>query len=113
MVQGIALQERLVLTCAERGTTATEIVLAGRARQQQWNQLRANILQRPVLAMRDLEASLRGAALIGWAGLGAVDLGNVPEVWFSADRLEPSASWATIAHDLMTRFVLPGFQAGA
>ena len=48
------------------------------ARHARWNQLRANVLQRPVLAMRDVEASLRGAALIGWAGVGALDLKRLP-----------------------------------
>ena len=112
VLQGVALQERLVLTCAELTTQANEVVLAGGgARHMQWNQLRANVLQRPVMAMRDLEASLRGAALIGWAGLGALDLSNPPEQWFTADRMEPSPTWSRHAGELMDRFVLPPFQA--
>jgi xylulokinase len=106
VVQGIALQERLVLRCAENGIAATEVVLAGGgARHTPWNQLRANILQRPVLAMRDVEASLRGAALIGWAGTGVLDLKSPPEGWFAWDRLDPCPNWAGAAQDLMERFV--------
>lgn len=109
VAQGVALQERLVLSCAESGSAANEVVLAGGgARHMQWNQLRANILQRPVLAMRDLEASLRGAALIGWAGLGVLDLERPPEAWYAADRIDPSPTWASPARELMERFVLPG-----
>lgn len=108
VVQGIALQERLVLSCAERGVAAEDVVLAGGgARHMQWNRLRANILQRPVLAMRDVEASLRGAALIGWAGAGALDLSHLPEMWFAADRIDPCPAWTQPARDLMERFVLP------
>jgi xylulokinase len=111
VVQGIALQEQLVLSCAEQETPANEIVLAGGgARHKRWNQLRANVLQRPVEAMRDVEASLRGAALIAWAGVGALYLQQPPDVWFNSDRLDPSPSWASASRELAERFVLPGFQ---
>ncbi|HYO79909.1 MAG TPA: FGGY family carbohydrate kinase [Bryobacteraceae bacterium] len=108
VLQGIALQERLVLQCAELDWPAAEVVVAGgAARHQAWNQVRANILQRPLLAMRDLEASLRGAAMIGWAGMGAIDLKRLPACWFATDPLDPAPEWASFARDLMERFAQP------
>ena len=107
VVQGIAMQERLVLTCAESGVAADRVMLAGgAARHAGWNRVRANVLGCPVFAMRDLEASLRGAALIAWAGLGAVDLRTPPESWFAADRIDPDSQWAGPVTELMERFEL-------
>ncbi len=99
VLQGVALQERLVLECAEQGEPATEVVLSGgAARDLRWNRLRANILQRRILVMRDMEASLRGIALLAW---GARD--PAPG-WFAADELLPDPACAPLASALLSNF---------
>ncbi len=108
VLQGVALQERLVLECAERELKAREVVLAGgAARHPRWNQLRADILQRPVLLLSDPEASLRGAALLAWAALRSFDLRHPPEEWFSADQILPNPACQSLAAQLLDRFRLP------
>lgn len=110
VLQGVALQERLVLTCAEGGVAVDDVVIGGGgARDGKWNQIRANVLQRRVLVMRDVEASLRGAALVGWAGCGELKLSRVPESWFSFDEVAPDPSWSEAVDALFARFVQPGF----
>jgi len=105
VLQGVALQERLVLECAERGLTAREVVLAGgAARDSRWNRLRAEILQRRVLVMSDMECTLRGVALLAWAALGALDLKAPPAEWFSGEAIVPDASRQTFCTSLMDRF---------
>ena len=112
VLQGVALQEKLLLTCAERGSRVVDLVLAGGgARHRGWNQLRANVLQRRVLAMRDTEASLRGAALLGWAALGEIDVKSPPASWFHFDEVRPDPAWSEPSEHLLERFALPGFLA--
>ncbi|MEK7404901.1 MAG: FGGY-family carbohydrate kinase [Acidobacteriota bacterium] len=101
VLQGVALQERLVLECAEGGEPATEVVLAGgAARDPRWNRLRANILQRRLLVMHDMEASLRGIALLAW---GARD--PAPD-WFAAGEVLPDRACEPLARELLDRFRL-------
>jgi len=98
VLQGVALQERLLIQLSERGTSATEIVLAGgAARNAAWNQLRADIHQKPLRVIRDTEASLRGAAMLAW---------NIEDVqpWFQADTVEPNLEHAEQAGQLLERF---------
>jgi xylulokinase len=105
VLQGVALQERLVLECAERGLTAREVVLAGgAARDPRWNRLRADILQRPILVMSDMESTLRGVALLAWAALGALDLKAPPAEWFSGEEILPDSSHEAFCTSLMDRF---------
>jgi xylulokinase len=110
VLQGVALQERLVLECAERGLTANKVVLAGgAARDARWNRLRAEILQRPVLVMSDMESTLRGVALLAWAALGALDLKEPPAEWFAGEEILPDSSCAAFCAGLLTRFrAIPG-----
>ncbi len=105
VLQGVALQERLVLECAERDRPAREVALAGgAARNAWWNRLRANVLQRPVLVLRDAEASLRGVALLCWGALEARALSEPDPAWFTAERILPEPEWAPAAEELMGRF---------
>lgn len=98
VLQGVALQERLLIELSERGTKATEIVLAGgAARNAAWNQLRADIHQKPLRVMRDTEASLRGAAMLAW------NLSDT-SAWFQADTVEPNPLHAEQAGQLLERF---------
>ena len=67
------------------------MLAGGGARDPRWNQLRADIHQRPILVLEDREASLRGAALLAWSGLGEIDLRKPPGGWFrrQSNRARP------------------------
>jgi len=100
VLQGVALQERVVLERAGWGATIKSITLAGgAARNATWNQIRANIHQTPIHVLRDTEASLRGAAIVAW---------NLRDTdgWLDADTILPDASQAEEAEQLMQRFRL-------
>ena len=62
--------------------------------------------------MRDVEASLRGASLLGWAGVGGLELTDVPDAWFAFDAVTPNPACAPAAEHLFRRFVLPEFLPG-
>ena len=105
VLQGVALQERLVLEEAERGAELGHVVVAGgAARDARWNQLRAHILQRRLLVMEDAEASLRGAALLAWSAVERADPAAMADAWFSAQAIQPSPAYAGQARELMNRF---------
>jgi len=107
VLQGVALQERLVLECAERGEAAEEVVVAGgAARNQCWDQMRADVLQRRVCVLSDPATSLRGAALLAWSALGVISLKNPPASWFYGRELVPNPSGASSYRELMDRFRL-------
>ncbi|MCX6625334.1 MAG: FGGY-family carbohydrate kinase, partial [Acidobacteria bacterium] len=107
VLQGVALQERLVLERSEQGDPAATVVLAGgAARDSSWNQIRANILQRRVLVLADPEASLRGAALLAWSGAGAMPVSAPPPEWFEADEILPDPKLSFETSLLTNRFLL-------
>jgi xylulokinase len=104
VLQGVALQERLVLERAGAGKRAQIALAGGGARDKRWNRLRADILQRSIVVLRDLEASLHGAALLGWSGLGEVDLRQPGRQWFAGFEIAPDRSYEKFSRDLMKRF---------
>jgi sugar (pentulose or hexulose) kinase len=72
IMEGVAFSVRHVLEVAEQqaGLWAERIRLAGGGiRNAAWNQIKADILGRPVVTMADPDASVLGAAML--AGLGA------------------------------------------
>lgn len=72
IMEGVAFSVRHVLEVAEQqaGLRAERIRLAGGGiRNAAWNQIKADILGRPVVTMADPDASVLGAAML--AGLGA------------------------------------------
>ncbi len=100
VLQGVALQERLVLETAEQDEPAHAVVLAGgAARDARWNQLRADVLQREVVAMDDGEASLRGAAMLGWRAVG-----EGPCEWRGGSAIRPREQYREQAAELFARF---------
>ncbi|MBI4909344.1 MAG: hypothetical protein HY820_37340 [Acidobacteria bacterium] len=100
VLQGVALQERLVLDTAEQDEPAHTVVLAGgAARDARWNQLRADVLQRNLVVMEDGEASLRGAAMLAWQALG-----ENPKDWTRGRLLHPRAQYRDQAAALFRRF---------
>jgi xylulokinase len=72
VLEGVAFAVRHVLEVSEEqaGIRAGEIVLAGGGiRNTAWNQIKADVLGRPVVTTTDPDASVLGAAML--AGLGA------------------------------------------
>lgn len=107
VLQGVALQERLVLERSEQGAPASVVVLAGGgSRDAAWNRIRANVLQRRLLVLNDPEASLRGVALLAWAGTGALRLANPALSWFAAEEFLPNTDFAFETRLLTNRFLL-------
>jgi sugar (pentulose or hexulose) kinase len=105
VLQGVALQERLVLETAEDGNAASSVALAGgTTRSAAWNRIRSDVLQRRILRLEDEEASLRGAALLAFGAQGTIDLAAPPEGWFLASEILPDAGRADAAALLMARF---------
>jgi len=104
VLQGVALQERLVLERARAGVALDTVTLAGgAARAPVWNQMRANILQRPLRVMEDLEASLRGAAMLAWRSLTGEP---APAAWLEGHPVEPCRGQAALASELFARFTM-------
>jgi len=107
VLQGIALHERLVLECAKQGQDVEQVVVAGgAARNQPWDQLRADVLQCNVRVLDDPATSLRGAALLAWSALGTIAIQNPPSPWFSGCDLFPNRSNSRFYEELMDRFRL-------
>jgi xylulokinase len=72
-MEGVGFVNRLVLERAERAASisASEIRIAGgAARNAKWNQIRADILGRPLLASPEIELGLRGGLALARLGLG-------------------------------------------
>lgn len=102
VLEGVALHERLVLEIAESGAPGKEVALAGGGtRDQRWNQLRADVLQRTLLVSRDPESSLRGAAMLAWGNCE-----NPSNSWFAADELHPDRRCAVQFSEKLDRFRL-------
>ena len=73
VMQGVALANRHILSLAEEaaGDKAGEIrVTGGVAKLDPWCQIKANVLQRPLVRTSQEEAGLLGAALLAVRGLG-------------------------------------------
>jgi len=101
VLQGVALQERLILELAERGRPVDMVALGGgAARSEEWNQIRADILQRKLLVIADSEVSLRGAAMVAWGH----PLGLAGESWLKGKQVDPNTAHAGSSNDLMRRF---------
>ena len=101
VLQGIALQERLIIDLAERGRPVEVVALGGGAtRSETWNRIRADILQRKVLVLADSEVSLRGAAMVAWGH----PLTGTSKPWFTGEVIYPNTSYAACTDALMRRF---------
>jgi len=91
VMEGVAFVNRQVLERAEEacGQKAQEIRLAGGGtRSPVWNQIRANILQRPVMVAKTHEMGLRGALAIARLGLTHLGLDCTEDTTISPIREE-------------------------
>jgi xylulokinase len=73
LLEGVAFSFRAVQeSLAEMGAEARDVrVVGGQARSDLWNQIKADVLNRPVLVPEVIEAAVVGAAILGAIGLGA------------------------------------------
>jgi xylulokinase len=103
VMEGVACLNRIVLERAEAatGVTAAEIRIGGGgAASPLWNQIRADVLNRDVVALPDRQMGLAGAAAVARVGLGrAADLAAAADA-DAADlhRFRPDPSGRTRAN---------------
>jgi xylulokinase len=76
--------------------------VGGQARSDTWNQIKADVLNRPLLVPEALEAAVAGAAVLAALGIGAY-----PELWEAARRMvhirrrfDPDPARATLYAEL-------------
>jgi xylulokinase len=80
--------------------------VGGQARSEVWNQIKADVLHRPLLVPRVVEAPVAGAAILAALGIGAY-----PDVWQAAQgmvhihrRFEPDPARARQYTDLLQTY---------
>jgi len=111
VMEGITFVNRLVLNRAETasGQNVAEIRLAGGgARNAFWNQIRANILNRPVLVAQSPEMGLMGCLAVARLGLGQRQ--DIPAVADTFERYQPQRHQVDI-YDQLYQLFLSSFPA--
>ncbi len=83
-LEGVAFSVRHVMesTIALGAHTDDVRVFGGQARSSLWNQMKANVVNRPLLVPEVIEASALGAAIVAAASTGAY-----PTIWDAADAM--------------------------
>ncbi len=115
LVEGVAYNNRQVMELA-LGNSAEEVaevrISGGAARSDPWCQVKADVLNRPVVRTGTREAGLLGAAMIALAGLDrSLSLERLQEDLVRVERVfQPRADRAK-AHDLYYPFWLEAQQA--
>lgn len=109
VMEGVAFLNRLVLERAEQasGAPALEVKLAGGgARSRIWNQIRADVLGRPVSVSGVREMGLSGCLAVARLGLGiAPDLAAAAEMFsHNFERYEPDPAQVRIYNELYAIF---------
>jgi len=111
VMEGVAFVNRLVLERAESasGQQVAEIRLAGGgARNAFWNQIRANILNRPVVVARSPEMGLMGCLTVARLGLGqSQDMAAATDAF---ERYQPQRHQLDI-YDQLYQLFLTSFPA--
>jgi xylulokinase len=105
VLEGVAHAVRMLLEGCERaaGLDAERVrVAGGGARSQLWNQLKADVVGRPLEVLADLDAGVLGATLMGMvaAGLGSDVPGLAEERVRVARTIEPRPQRRRRADDL-------------
>lgn len=108
--EGVAFNLRWLLQCVERfvGRQVDAIHMAGGgARSEVWCQIQADVLNRPILQMKDpIEVNLRGAALLASAALGYLRYEEIGEHVPVAATYMPNPAHRRIYDELFREFVL-------
>jgi xylulokinase len=80
--------------------------IGGQARSDVWNQIKADVLQRPLLIPQVVEAAVAGAAILAALGIGAY-----PDVWQAAQgmvhihrQFEPDPARVSLYTDLLQTY---------
>ena len=99
LLEGVALEMRLNLAILAQAGVAIDTlrVTGGGARSAMWNQLKADVLGRPVAAVADSEAGCLGAAALAAAADLGAQPGAVAAAWARPGRVfEPDAGRTAI-----------------
>jgi xylulokinase len=98
VLEGVAYSVRHVLEAseAEAGLEAQALVVAGGgAKSRLWNQIKADVLQRPLMMPRVLDAGSVGAAVLARAGIEGIELIDAIDAMVGvAATFEPDAERA-------------------
>lgn len=109
VLEGIALNARWLLGYTERfvGRRLEAVrVVGGGARSRLWCQIYADVLERPVLCVEGPAlASLRGAAALAFAALGAGPLGELAERVRVSEAFEPRPELRGVYGELFDAFL--------
>jgi xylulokinase len=108
ILEGVAFSFRSVHELlAVDGVAAREVrVVGGQARSALWNQIKADVLGRPVLVPEVIEGPVVGAAILGAIGLGAYRGREeaVAAMVRIAERFEPDATAVRVYDELFTSY---------
>lgn len=107
--EGIALNTRDLLEHLEaflgRSMPALRFI-GGGAKSASWAQIFADVLDRPILVVREPQsANLRGAALIAYVALGELRFEDVPDLVPIASRFEPRSQHRAVYDAAFSRFM--------
>ena len=109
-LEGVACQLRWMLPHIEALTERRHdelVFAAGGARSDAWAQILADVCNRPVRQLAEPQlTNCRGAALLAFHRLGALDLAAAGEHLVERRRYEPRAEHRALYDDLAGRFVL-------
>jgi xylulokinase len=83
LIEGVLYEMKLNLHILERsGCTIHELrAIGGGAKSKCWNQLKADVLSKPVIALNVVEAGCMGAAMLACAADGGRDLRGMAKEW--------------------------------
>ncbi len=105
MLEGIAYEQRFLTEGAEKATMtkATEIIaLGGGSRSKVWCQIIADVMQRPVKVVRELESTCLGVGMLAAAAVGIhKDIESASRTMSGTSSIfEPDPTHATVYQDL-------------
>ncbi len=108
VLEGVAFSFRAVYEfLSADGTQAREVrVVGGQARSALWNQIKADVLDRPVLVPEAIEGPVVGAAILGAIGLGVYPGRQeaVAAMVRIAQRFEPDAAVARMYDEMFASY---------
>jgi xylulokinase len=107
MLEGVAFEMRLNLGLLEQaGVALQELrVVGGGARSDVWNQLRADLLGKPLTRMEVTEAGCLGAAMLAAAAESGRPVDQIAETWIKpGERFEPKAQNSQFYSEQFVRY---------
>ncbi|HZU79896.1 MAG TPA: FGGY-family carbohydrate kinase [Acidimicrobiales bacterium] len=107
--EGVAFNSRWLLGAVERfvGRPFPSLAfIGGGANSAVWAQIHADVMGRPIRQVADpVLANVRGAGLLGWIALGALDPAEIPALVDVRASFEPDPAMATLYDERFHEFV--------